>query len=831
MTANARELSADEVSFTCDPSRFDFETTAELPDLVTIIGQDRAVRAIDFGVSIPSYGFNVYVMGPSGTGKSTTVQKFLYDLASEEPRPDDICFVNNFEDSRRPKVILLPAGVGSQFRQDISELIRNLRLTIPTAFDSDDFAHRSAKVEQEVDQARTHILQKLDAKAGEHDFGLVQTASGFGLVPLLDGEALTPEQFHALPQDEKNKYESQLGELQEDLNRSLRDVRELEKSGQEKMRTMTRELADALVTQQLSDLNQEYATYPNVIAHLLALRADIVDNIGDFLPTSVGDSAEDAPPDMDVPRILLEDPLRRYHVNLIVDHSASTGAPVVYETNPSYLNLVGRIEQEVRYGMMTTDFTHIRSGSLHRANGGYLVINSRDLLEQPLAWEALERTIKNQEIRTEMISETLTLAAPTKTLEPEPVPFNAKIILIGDWSTYAILYDMDEDFRKFFKVRADFSSHMERSPESVQQYAQFVASRIRADGLLPFDRGAVARIVEEGVRLVQDQNRLSTRFASIVEIIQEASFWAKRSERSLVTAEDVDRTMEEKRYRASRFQEEMRRQILEGTIKIHTEGSAVGQVNGLSVLEVADYEFGMPARISAKTFLGKGNVVGIDRESNLTGNIHNKGLLILQGYLGAKFAQKRQISLSASLTFEQNYDRIEGDSASTAELYALLSSLSNLPIRQDLAVTGSVDQEGRVQAIGAPSAKIEGFFEICRERGLTGTQGVLIPAANVPHLVLQRDVVDAVRNGDFHIYAVETIDQGIQLLTGVPAGEPDAEGDYAPHTVNRLVDDRLREMLEGKEEKSEPEKEQGAHDDALLSSQKSEGTPAEDDEQ
>ena len=491
---------------------------------------------------------------------------------------------------------------------------------------------------------------------------------------------------------------------------------------------------------------------------------------------------------------------------MIVDHSSSTGAPVIFETNPSYLNLVGRIEQELRYGVMTTDFTHIRAGSLHRANGGYLVINARNLLEQPLAWDGLERAIKNQEIRIETIPEALPLAATTITIEPQCVPFKAKVILIGDWNAYSILYNMDEDFRKFFKVRADFSSHMERSPEAMHQYAQFIASRVKEDNLLPFDRSAVARVVEAGTRLVEDQNRLSTRFASVVEVIQEASFWAGRSKRSTVTAEDVDHAMEERRYRSSRIQEEMQRSILEGTIKIETEGASVGQVNGLSVMEIAEYEFGMPSRISAKTYLGKGHVVGIDRESNLAGNIHNKGLLILQGYLGARFGQKRQISLSASLTFEQNYDRIEGDSASSAELYALLSSLSNLPIRQDLSVTGSVDQEGRVQAIGSPSTKIEGFFDICLQRGLTGTQGVLIPTTNVPHLILRRDVVDAVRDGRFHIYAIETIDEGIELLTGVPAGEPDDDGDYPPGSVNCLVDNRLREMQEGMNAKMHPRK-------------------------
>jgi len=825
MAETARKLSAEDVSYFCDPAAFDFETTAELPDLVSIIGQERAVRAIDFGVSIPNYGFNVYVMGPSGTGKSTTVRKFLHDLADKEPRPDDICYVNNFKDSRRPSVIRLPAGEGSQLRQDISELIRGLQSTIPAAFDSDDFNHRSSAIEREIDQARTQILQTLDESAKQNNFGLMQTATGFGLVPLLDGEAIEPEEYQQLPETTRSEYESRHSALQEDLNRAFREVREVEKSGEDKIAALAEELANSVVTQHLSDLNEKYAPYANVMSYLDELRADIVKNVREFLPPSTDGASSAAGANRNTPAGRAVDPLQSYRINVIVDHSLSTGAPVVFETNPSYLNLVGRIEQELRYGVMTTDFTHIRAGSLHRANGGYLVINARDLLEQPLAWEALERTIKNQEIRTEMIPETLPLAATTTTLEPQCVALSAKVILIGDWSTYSILYNMDEDFRKFFKVRADFNSHMERSSETMYQYAQFIASRVRADNLLPFDRAAVARVIEVGVRLVEDKNRVSTRFANIVEVIQEASFWARRSERSTVTAEDIDHTMEERRFRASHIQEEMQRSILEGTIKIETEGAAVGQVNGLSVMEIADYGFGMPSRISAKTFLGKGNVVGIDRESNLTGNIHNKGLLILQGYLGGRFGQKRQISLSASLTFEQNYDRIEGDSASSAELYALLSSLSRLPIRQDLAVTGSVDQEGRVQAIGAASTKIEGFFDICRHRGLTGAQGVLIPTANVPHLTLRHDVVDAIRSENFHVYAIDTIDEGIELLTGIPAGEPDDEGNYPSGSVNNLVDNRLREMLEGKERKTAEEEEVDSSEAVSLVSQQSENTP------
>ncbi len=816
MTANTWELKPDELAFSCDPSQFEFETTDDLPNLLNIIGQDRAVRAIDFGVSIPSYGFNVYVMGPSGTGKTTTVQKFLKDLAEREAAPSDICYVNNFKDGRRPLVLLLPAGKGVQLKQDVADFVREMRLGIPAALDSDDFDRQTTAITEAIEEERNKILAELETVARENDFGLVQSATGLGLVPVKDGKMLSPEEYQKLTPQDRQAYEAKHSDLQEHLNRSLRALREVEKSGQEKLGSLARKVADSLIGEHLRELEEEYADFDDITAFLKALRDDMVDNVAAFRPEGAEADSQEAASERVLRQEFTPDPMRPYQVNVIVDHSRSKGAPVVFETNPNYYNLVGRIEQEFRFGVMTTDFTQIQAGSLHRANGGYLVINARDLLEYPLSWKAVERTIKNQEIRTEMIPEAMPIAATT-TLEPQCVPFNAKVILIGDWSTYSVLYELDEDFRKFFKIRADFNAYMDRTPETMHEYAQFIAARVRQDGLIPFDRSAVAKVIETGSRLVEDKAKLSTRFASVVEIIHEASFWAGRNGRATVTAEDVEKTIEERRYRAGHVQEQMQREILEGTIHVETEGDAVGQVNGLSIIEIADYEFGLPTRISAKTYMGKGNVVAIDREANLTGNIHNKGLLILQGFFGARFARKKNVSLSASLTFEQSYSRIDGDSASSTELYALLSSLSGVAIRQNLAVTGSVDQDGQVQAIGGASAKIEGFFDICQQRGLTGNQGVIIPRANVPHLMLRKDVIQAVEEGDFHVYAVETIDEGIELLTGTPAGEPDADDVYPADSINYLVQRRLREMTESREEAKHADlDEDDADEDALL---------------
>jgi predicted ATP-dependent protease len=804
VAGKARELTPDELTFICDPNQFEFETTDDLPDLHKIIGQDRAVRAIEFGVEIPSYGFNIYAMGPAGTGKTTTVRRFLDRKVPQEAVPEDWCYVNNFVDPKRPRAIQLPAGYGKQLYEDMAEFIRDLRRAIPTSFESDDYQHQAEAIVREMEQTRNVTLKQLDAEASRRGFALMQSAMGLVVAPVVDGQTVGPEQYAQLPDDVKSNFEVHRQDLQYELDHAMREVRTLEKKAKEKIRALDREVAGFVVGDYIHELKEKYTTFSEVIEYLEEVQKDIVENVADFRQEMETEESSQADPATSQSPGHPDDPFSRYGVNVIIDHSRSEGAPVVYETNPTYRNLVGRIEQEVRFGVLTTNFTHIRAGCLHQANGGYLVVNARDLLNYPFAWDALKRAIKNQEIRTEMMEETLP-AVVTTALEPEPIPFQAKVILIGDVGTYYTLYDLDEDFRKLFKVRADFGYTMDRSSEAVHSYAEFIASRLRADGLLPFDRTAVARAIEFGVRIVEDKEKLAARFVDVVEVIQEASHWASHNDHQVVTGADVDQALEERQYRVNHREEQLQERILEGTIRVQTEGKVVGQVNGLTVLSMADYEFGIPARISAQTYMGRGGVIAIDREANLAGNIHNKGVLILQGYLGGKYAQKKSLNLSASLTFEQNYNRIEGDSASSTELYALMSSLSGLPIRQDLAVTGSVDQQGRIQAIGGATFKIEGFFDVCRARELTGTQGVLIPADNVRHLVLRRDVVQAVREGEFHIYAVQTVDQGIELLTGVPAGEADEEGNYPKGTVNYLVQQKLLQMAEEKADEKDEE--------------------------
>jgi lon-related putative ATP-dependent protease len=799
MEKKARELTPEDLTFVCDPNQFEFETTDDLPELQSIIGQDRAVRAIDFGVAIPSYGFNIYAMGAAGTGKTTTVNTFLERSADKEPVPDDWCYVNNFVDPKRPRAIQLPAGIGNQFRDDMAELILDLKRNIPSAFDSEDYQQRAEAITREMEEARSAKLKQLDSEVSRRGFALVQTAMGLVVAPVVDGQVLSPEKYAQLPEDTRSRFEEHRQDLQRELEYAVREMRALERRAKEQMRNLDREVADFVVGDCIhDDLIAKYSSFDEILQYLEEVRQDVVENITDFRGEAESEeSGESGPTRPKVPS-KPTGPFRRYEVNVIIDHSRSQGAPIIYSTNPTYRNLVGRIEQEIHFGMLTTDFTHIRAGILHQANGGYLVVDARDLLNYSFAWDALKRAIRNQEIKTEMIDEAMPFAATTA-LDPEPIPFKAKVILTGDISTYHMLYDLDEDFRKLFKVRADFRYTMDRTPEAVQSYAEFVASQVRADGLIPFDRKAVAKVIEFGVRLAEDKHKLAARFVDVVELIQEASYWAGKNDNPVVTGADVNQAITERRYRANHLEERLQERILEGTVHIQTEGMTIGEVNGLSVLSMADYEFGIPSRISA--------VVAIDREANLAGNIYNKGVLILQSYLGGKFAHKNALSMAASLTFEQNYGRIEGDSASSTELYALLSSLSGLPVRQDLAVTGSVDQQGRVQAIGGATVKVEGFFDVCQARGLSGTQGVLIPADNVRHLVLRPDVVDAVKDGNFHIYAVETIDQGLELLTGRIAGEVDDEGNYPMESVNYLVQQRLLEMAEEKEEEEEDKEE------------------------
>ncbi len=795
MAPQIRELPPERLRRVCDPCQFEFTSTEELPELEEIIGQERATRAIDFGIDIPCYGYNIYALGPAGAGKTTTIQTFLERRARTEKVPDDWVYVNNFQDPYQPWAISLPPGGARVLRDEIDEMLKSLQEEIPRAFESEEYEQHKARVVQELDEKRTAEFKRLEAFVNEQGFTLLRTPMGLIFAPMVDGQPMSEEQYQALAPEKKEELEKYRPILQKELEKATRQVRELEKEAKERLRNLDKEIAAFTVSHFFEALKEKYSQHDELVAYLEAMRNDMVQNV-DALRKAAQAPGEGAAEGETMPAFFasrLKSPFDKYRVNVIVDHSRTEGAPVIVEPNPTYQNLIGRIEHRAEFGSLVTDFSMIRGGALHRANGGYLVLDARAVLTSPLAWTALKRALRNREIRIEEMAQQLSLIA-TVGLAPEPIPLDVKVVLIGDPQTYYLLYALDEEFQKLFKVKADFVTEMEWTPENLQKYALFIHDRCRAENLRHFDNEAVAKVIEYSSRLVEDQEKLTTRFAHVADIVREASYWAGRQGHELVTAADVQKAIEERVYRSNQIEERIREQIKDGTIMVDTEGEVVGQVNGLSLLYLGDYVFGRPSRITARTFLGQKGVINIEREAKLSGNIHDKGVLILSGYLGGKYAQEVPLSLSASICFEQSYSGVEGDSASSAELYALLSSLSGLPIKQGIAVTGSVNQKGEVQAIGGATQKIEGFFDVCKVKGLTGKQGVIIPEQNVKNLMLREDVVEAVRQGQFHIYPVRTIDEGITVLTGVEAGERREDGTYPEGTVNHAVQNRLREL-------------------------------------
>ncbi len=784
-------LPPDQLERRCDPGGFDFDTTADLPSLEEFIGQERAMRAVDFGAGIASHGFNVYALGLPGSGKTTLIRKFLERLAADEPVTDDWCYVNNFEDQHKPQALRLPAGKGVALRDDMAALIENCQQTIPKAFESEEYEQEKDEITGRYQAQQNEEFEALQELIEKRSFALIKVPGGLVLTPAVEGRPLKESELDKLSDEEKEKVQKLRDSLEKNVERGLRRMREIEQAMRQELRELDEATTLRATGHLIDDLKAQYADIEGVEAYLEAVQEDIVKNVDDFKDEK--ESAMPLPAGMPLPRA--SSPFSRYEVNVLVDRSDEEGAPVVVETNPTYHNLIGRIEHQAFMGVVATDFTMIKPGALHRANGGYLVLPVRDVLINYYSWEALKRCLKDRCIRTEELGAQLSLLS-TVTLEPQTVPLDVKIVLIGNPMLYYLLYRYDEDFQKLFKVKADFATMMDRSPETEHQYALFVRTISDENSLRHFDRGAVARIVDHSSRMVEHQGKLSTRFGEIADLVCEASFWAGRNEHETVTRDDVQRAIEEKVFRSSRVEERIQEVIAERTLRIETEGEEVGQVNGLTVVQLGEYVFGWPSRVTATTFVGKKGVVSIEREAELSGAIHSKGVFILGGYLANRFAQEEPLSLSGHITFEQSYSGVEGDSASSTELYALLSSLSDCPIRQDIAVTGSVDQHGNIQPIGGINQKIEGFFDVCQARGLTGEQGVLIPSANVRHLMLRQDVIEAVQRDQFRIWAVDTIDQGISLLTGQEAGQQDAEGVYPEDSVNRAVADRLADMAQ-----------------------------------
>lgn len=790
MERHPLEVPVAQLRNTCDPSTFDFETTEEIPPLEGTVGQDRGVSAIEFGLQVRTEGYNVFVAGLTGSGRNATVNANLHRVAVAQPGPPDWCYVYNFAEPHRPKAIGLPPGMGPRLAQAMDELIRDCQRDIPKAFESEEYEDKKSHVTRELQAQREAISSELQQIAVQRGFTLQATQMGLVTVPLVEGQPASREQFEALPADEKQRMEAAGEELREEIGQAMARGRKLEKEAAETLRQLDREIALYAVGHRLGDLRQTYREHPKVVEYLQAVQGDMLEHLEDF--RGQDKPAEGPQPGMEQHP---EDRLARYKVNVFVCNCDGCGAPVFTEHNPTYYNLFGRIDYRARLGTVIADHTTIKPGAIHHANGGYLILQARDLLLSPMAWDALKRTLRSHDVRIENMGEQYS-PFPASTLKPEPIPVDVKVILIGHPSLYYLLYHQDEDFRKLFKVKADFGTDMERSEEHVAKYAAFISSRCRAVGLKHFHRSAVAKVVEQGSRQLEHQRKLSTRFIDIADLVDEASFWAEKDGASYVMERHVERAIAEKEYRSNLVEQRLQEMIEDGTIMIGTDGAVVGQINGLSILDMGDYHFGRPSRITARTYLGSSGILNIEREARMSGRLHSKGVMILAAYLGGKYAQERPLSLAASLTFEQLYDDVDGDSASSTELYALLSSLSGLPIKQSLAVTGSVNQRGEIQAIGGVTRKIEGFFAVCKAQGLTGRQGVLVPATNVRNLMLSKEVIAAVSAGQFHIYAARTVDEGIELLTGTPAGEVGPDGTYPPGTVHSLVQQKLTSNAE-----------------------------------
>jgi len=786
-------ISPEQARAICNLESLEFETTKDIPPIEGIIGQERAARALNFGLQMEQDGYNIYVSGIPGSGRTTSVESAVKEIAKTKPTPDDWCYVYNFSAPDNPRCMRFPPGMAETFRKDMESLIEELKIDLPKAFESKIYEEQKNTVIRKFQKRKEELITQLEEKARNASFALKHTPSGFVFVPLIEGKPLTEEDVEKLTDEAKNEIKTKEEILVSELAEVLREIRQADRATREELQKIEHETTMFTVSPRINELKEKYAEFPEVLKYLDEVQQDIIENPGNFEEKREIEFL----PGLKMPA--KENQLFKYQVNVLIDNSKTEGAPVVKETQPTCYNLTGRIEYRPTLGAMFTDFTMIKPGAIHKANGGFLILNILDVLRNYFAWEALKRTIKNREISIEDLNEQFRIIN-TPTLKPQPIPANIKIILIGSPLLYHLLYAYDEDFEKLFKVRADFSSLMDRNIEGVRQYAKFISKRVKEDKLKDFDRQAVAKVVEYGSRIVEDQKKLSTRFMEICDLLKEANHWASMDGSDIVKGVHVQKAIEEKIYRSNLIEQRIEELIKEGVIIVDTDGEKIGQVNGLSVLSLGDYQFGKPSRITVSVSMGKGGPVHIDREVKMTGSIHNKGFLILKGLFAEKFGKSYPLSFLATICFEQVYEEIEGDSASSTEYYALISGISGIPLKQGIAVTGSINQKGEIQPIGGVNEKIEGFYSVCKIKGLTGNQGVIIPKKNLTHLMLKEEVVEAIRHGRFHVWAVKDVDEGIEILTGIPAGKPDGNGKYPEGTVNAAVAKKLMELAKKSKE-------------------------------
>lgn len=796
---NYEEVPIEKLRWKCDLSKLNIKTTNDLKPSKKILGQERALKSIKLGLEMEHLGYNIFVTGRAGTGRSTTVKMLLENRKREGVEFDDKCYVNNFKNPDMPRAISLPAGQGKIFAKDMKNLISSLRKKISLIFESKRYQNTKNSLIEESKNKQKELVKEFEKKVKEENFTLVQIQIGIytkpEIVPLIEGKPINIDQLESMVEEKKfsekdfkaikKKYE----ELSSQLNEISKKISDLEKDLFQKLSSLNNKMIAPVVEELISELKEKFKN-KEINLYLTEVKESILGNIEKFL---VKKEAKETPIIPGLPLTVPKNNFTEYSVNVLVDNSETKTSPVIFETTPTYKNLFGTIERSLdKFGHWTTDFTKIKAGSLLRANGGFLILNALDTLREPGVWPTLKRALLYKKIDIQIYDPFYVFTASA--LKPEPIECNTKVIMIGDPFICYLLYAYDEDFKKIFKVRADFDSVTKKDEESLFQYACFVQNICQREKLKPFDKSGLAAVIEQAVRLAGRQNKISTQFNDLVDVLREAHYWAKIDNSSVIKETHVDKAIAEKIDRLRLIEEKIQEMIKEGTIMIDCQGAVVGQVNGLSVYDLGEYSFGKPTRITARTSLGRAGIINIEREADLSGKTHNKGVLILGGYLRSKYAQDKPLTVDASICFEQSYSGVEGDSASSTEVYALLSSLADLPLRQDIAVTGSINQKGEIQPIGGVNQKIEGFYDVCKAKGLTGTQGVMIPALNIQDLMLRKDVVEAIKAGKFHLYPIKTIDQGIEILTGVKAGKRKDDGTFEKDTVNYLVDKKLAEF-------------------------------------
>ena len=789
---NKNELNYKNLKISCDPSIFKFKTTEELDNIETGIGQERGIKALEFGLNVDINGYNLYLEGPAGVGKTMYTKHYLDKISKKQKTPCDWCYIYNFENPNEPIALPLHAGQGKEFKEQMEVFIKDIKNDLKNTFNNEDFEKEKALIAQTYEEKREALMVKLNKKSEKYGFQVKSAQNGIYMMPIINGKAIEQEEFEKLDDETKQNFEDNSSIVQEQILQVISEIKNIEQESQKKLSEWQSNVALLTINAHINYIRSKFKRNKKISTFLENIKKDILKNIDYFLAEPQNETQQMPGPRPEPPK-----PWENYRVNLFIDNSAQEGAPVIMDSNYSYHNIFGKLEYENYYGSLKTDYTMLKPGLLHKANGGYIIFQAHDLIENAVCYEGLKKALRQKQL---LIENTADPRSPMVmvSLKPEPIPLDLKVIIVGDEQIYQTLLAVDYDFRKLFKIKVEFEDSSDNTEENMNKLARFIHGFCEQEQLPHLDPSAVAKIMEYSSRLADNQDKLSTRFNDLAQIIGEAATWAKMKKSKIVTAEFVDMALSERANRIKKYDSMYTEMIKENTLLIDTTGAKVGQINGLTIMNIGDYMFGKPVKITATTYTGKNGVINIEREVDLSGSTHSKGVYILSGYLGEKFAQDIPLSLTASICFEQLYNGVDGDSASSTELYAILSSLSGVPINQSFAVTGSVNQKGEIQPIGGVNEKIEGFFQICKMRGLDGTHSVMIPIQNQKNLNLSNEVVDAVKNGLFHIYAISTIDEGIELLTGVPAGKKDSNGNFPAGTINYLAYEKLKKYADKK---------------------------------